>query len=44
MVRWAAFARHLGLQDAATLREQTLNDEKTADATLTQIGEQVLNP
>jgi ferritin-like metal-binding protein YciE len=34
----------LGLQDAATLLERTLNDEKTADATLTQIAEQVLNP
>lgn len=40
----AAFARHLGLKDAATLLDQTLNEEKEADAKLTQIGEQVLNP
>jgi hypothetical protein len=39
-----AFARHLDLQDARNPLEQTLNDEKKADATLTQIGDQVLNP
>ena len=40
----ASFARHLGLQDAASLLEETLNEEKKADAKLTQIGETVLNP
>jgi ferritin-like metal-binding protein YciE len=39
-----SFARHLGFQDAASLLDQTLNEEKQADAKLTQIGEQVLNP
>lgn len=40
----ASFARNLGLQDAAMLLQQTLNEEKQADAKLTQIGEQVMNP
>jgi len=40
----AAFARHLGLAEAASLLEQTLEEEKKADATLTQIGERLLNP
>jgi ferritin-like metal-binding protein YciE len=40
----AAFARHLGLAEAASLLEQTLEEEKKADATLTQIGEKLLNP
>lgn len=39
-----SFARNLGLQDATTLLEQTLNEEKQADAKLTQIGEQLMNP
>jgi ferritin-like metal-binding protein YciE len=39
----AAFARTLGLQDAASLFERTLNEEKNADAKLTQIGETVMN-
>jgi|SRR5689334_3976556 ferritin-like metal-binding protein YciE len=39
-----AFARHLGLQEAVGLLEQTLDEEKQADAKLTQIGETVLNP
>lgn len=39
----ASWARNLGLQDAANLLQQTLNEEKQADAKLTQIGEQVLN-
>ena len=39
-----SFARHLGLQEAAGLLKQTLNEEKQADAKLTQIGEQALNP
>jgi ferritin-like metal-binding protein YciE len=38
-----SFARNLGLQDAAKLLQETLNEEKQADAKLTQIGEQ-LNP
>ena len=40
----AAFARHLGLAEAASLLEQTLEEEKKADAKLTQIGESMLNP
>jgi len=39
----ASYARTLGLQDAANLLQQTLNEEKQADARLTQIAEQVLN-
>jgi ferritin-like metal-binding protein YciE len=39
-----SFARHLGLQDAVGLLQQTLNEEKQADAKLTQIAEQVMNP
>ena len=39
-----AFARHLGLQDAVGLLDQTLNEEKQADAKLTQIAETVMNP
>jgi len=40
----AAFARSLGFAEAASLFEQTLEEEKKADATLTQIGERLLNP
>jgi ferritin-like metal-binding protein YciE len=40
----ASFARNLGFQDAAALLQQSLNEEKQADAKLTQIGEQVQNP
>jgi ferritin-like metal-binding protein YciE len=40
----AAFARNLGLSEAATLLEQTLQEEKTADAKLTQLAESSLNP
>lgn len=40
----AAFARQLGLREAADLLEQTLNEEKAADAKLTQIGESNVNP
>ena len=40
----AAFARHLGFAEAATLLEQTVGEEKKADAKLTEIGENVLNP
>src|SRR5437764_450797 len=39
-----SFARHLGLQDAAALLQETLNEEKQADAKLTQIGEEIMNP
>jgi ferritin-like metal-binding protein YciE len=40
----AAFARHLGLQNAFSPLEETLNEEKAADAKLTQIAETLLNP
>jgi ferritin-like metal-binding protein YciE len=40
----ASFARNLGLQDAVSLLEETLREEKAADAKLTQIGETILNP
>ena len=40
----ASFARNLGLQDAAALLQETLNEEKKADAKLTQIGEEIMNP
>jgi ferritin-like metal-binding protein YciE len=39
----AAFAKHLGLQDAVGPLEQTLQEEKAADAKLTQIGQKMLN-
>jgi ferritin-like metal-binding protein YciE len=39
-----AFAQQLGLREAATVLEQTLNEEKAADAKLTQIGETRVNP
>jgi len=39
-----AFAQQLGYTEAATLLEQTLNEEKAADAKLTQIGETTINP
>jgi ferritin-like metal-binding protein YciE len=40
----ASFARHLGLHDVVSLLQETLEEEKKADATLTQIGEKHLNP
>jgi ferritin-like metal-binding protein YciE len=40
----AAFARHLNLTEAASLLQQTLEEEKKADAKLTEIGEKALNP
>ena len=40
----ASFARSLGLQDAVPLLQETLNEEKKADAKLTQLGEQIMNP
>ena len=39
----AAFARRLGLQDAVAPLEQTLKEEKAADAKLSQIAETMLN-
>lgn len=39
-----SFAQQLGYQDAASLLQQTLNEEKAADAKLTQLGETVVNP
>jgi len=39
----AAFARSLGHQQAVGLLEETLNEEKNADAKLTQIAESVMN-
>jgi ferritin-like metal-binding protein YciE len=40
----AAFARSLGLDQAASLLAETLEEEKKADAKLTDIGERLLNP
>lgn len=39
----AAFARSLGLPSAVGLLEQTLDEEKKADAKLTELGTRVLN-
>jgi ferritin-like metal-binding protein YciE len=39
-----ALARILGLQNAASALEETLNEEKKAGAKLTQIGESLMNP
>jgi ferritin-like metal-binding protein YciE len=39
-----SFAQQLGQQQAAELLQQTLNEEKAADAKLTAIGEQSVNP
>lgn len=39
----AAFARSLGLQDVVGPLEETLKEEKAADAKLSQIGETLLN-
>lgn len=39
-----AWARQLGFGDAATLLQQTLEEEKAADAKLTQLGEKAVNP
>jgi ferritin-like metal-binding protein YciE len=38
-----SFAQQLGLQDAAQILHQTLEEEKATDAMLTQIGESVVN-
>jgi len=39
-----AFAQQLGFRDAASLLQQTLEEEKAADAKLTEIGESRINP
>lgn len=39
-----SFARQLAIPEAVGLLEQTLNEEKAADAKLTQIGETIINP
>ena len=39
-----AFAKQLGLQDAVTTLQQTLEEEKAADAKLTQLAEAAINP
>jgi ferritin-like metal-binding protein YciE len=39
-----SFAKNLGLNDAVGLLQQTLDEEKKADAKLTQIGEEIMNP
>jgi ferritin-like metal-binding protein YciE len=41
LVSWA---RQLGLQEAAQVLQQTLDEEKAADAKLTQLGESRINP
>ncbi len=38
------FARQLGLQEAVSLLEQTLNEEKAADAKLTHLAQTSVNP
>jgi ferritin-like metal-binding protein YciE len=38
-----SFAQQLGLQDAAQVLQQTLDEEKAADAKLTQIAETAVN-
>jgi ferritin-like metal-binding protein YciE len=39
-----AFAQQLGMREAADLLQQTLNEEKAADAKLTEIAETSVNP
>jgi len=39
----AAFAKHLGLREAVGQLEETLREEKAADAKLTQLAEALLN-
>src|ERR1700745_1543973 len=39
-----AFAQQLGFQEAARLLQETLDEEKAADAKLTQVGETDINP
>jgi ferritin-like metal-binding protein YciE len=39
-----AFAKQLGLRDAVTVLQETLQEEKAADAKLTQLAETGINP
>jgi ferritin-like metal-binding protein YciE len=39
-----AFSKQLGFEDAAQLLQQTLDEEKAADAKLTQLAETRINP
>lgn len=39
-----AFAQQLGYQEAAQILQQTLTEEKAADAKLTELAERVVNP
>ncbi len=39
-----AFAQQLGFREAAALLQQTLDEEKAADAKLTALGETTINP
>jgi ferritin-like metal-binding protein YciE len=39
-----AWARELGLNEAVALLEETLEEERNTDATLTEMAESVLNP
>lgn len=39
-----SFAKQLGYQEAVPLLQQTLQEEKNADAKLTQLGESRINP
>ena len=39
-----SFAKQLGLQNALPLLQETLEEEKKADAKLTQLGETIINP
>ena len=39
-----SFARNLGLNDAVGPLQQTLDEEKKADAMLSQIGQEIMNP
>ena len=38
-----AWARELGLNDAVSLLDETLEEEKDTDATLTEMAESVIN-
>src|SRR5262249_22311210 len=40
----AAFAKSLGLLNVVSLLQETLNEEKKADAKLTELGENIANP
>ena len=40
----SAFAQQLGFNSAVNLLQQTLQEEKAADAKLTELGESIVNP